>query len=153
LKLASKEIVEGCTCTEVTREDISLFVNNGMIREMLYLMKTKNGIGLASPQVGIFKRFFVMKLQDGFIYCFNPKIIYKSSQKSAMKEGCLTYNTLSSKPTVNIMRPKSIGVEYTDEEGNLVQAKLHGINAKCFQHEMDHLDGKTIMFNPDKGRK
>lgn len=141
MRLVSKKKVEGAICTECSKEDIAKFMA-GTTADMERLMKSKNGAGLASSQVGIYKRFFIMKQGENIIKCFNPRITFKSPQKSAMKEGCLTYP----KQYQNIMRAKTIQAEYENEQNITVSIKLRGLEAKVFQHELDHLNGLTIFY-------
>jgi peptide deformylase len=84
-----------------------------------------------------------------YITCFNPKILFSSPQKSAMSESCLSYGyelSPNMRPAVNVMRPKTIKVEYQDENNKVIVIKLRGLEAKCFQHELDHLNGITIFY-------
>lgn len=144
MKLAKIDKVENCVCEKMTYADIQN-VLSGTTSDMIRLMKSKNGVGLAAPQVGILKRFFIMKYKDDYIKCFNPEIIYLSPQKSAMKEGCLTYPQ-QIHGVVNIMRPKTIQVKYTNENNHEVTLRLRGFDSKVFQHELDHLNGLTIFY-------
>jgi len=154
MELVDKELVEGCVCKSVNSYEI-LNYSNGTIKEMISLMKEFRGIGIAAPQVGINRRFFVMKYggNDNYITCFNPKILFSSPQKSSFLESCLTYpHALLSlnRPTANMMRPKTIKVEYQNEDKAIITLKLRGLEAKCFQHELDHLNGLTIFYRGDK---
>ena len=66
----------------------------------------------------------------------NPKVIeYGTNEKG--KEGCLSFPGLF----LNVDRPEWIVVEYTDENGTVNQTRLEGISARCFLHELDHLNG------------
>lgn len=153
MTIIDSNLIEGCKCKEVSGTDI---INHSMstVKDMITLMKEKRGIGLAAPQVGIFRKFFVMKHGNDYIACFNPKIIFKSPQKSAMKESCLSYPHsrlgFVNRPSVNIMRPKTIKVEFQDENKDIVTLKLRGTESKYFQHELDHLNGLTIFYRGEK---
>lgn len=153
LKLVDKMFVEGCKCKDVSNSEI-LNYSNETIKEMIKIVKSNYSIGLAAPQVGIFRKFFIMKYggNDNYITCFNPKIIFYSAQKSVFKEGCLTYLGSHSlnRPEKNIMRPKTIKVEYQNIDGDIITLKLRGLESKCFQHEFDHLSGKTIFFRAEE---
>ena len=72
-----------------------------------------------------------------FITVINPKIISKSEKTQIDTEGCLSYPNVF----LEISRPQSVEVEYYDEHENKVTEFLTGINARCFQHELDHLTG------------
>lgn len=146
--LASKDKVENCKCKHCTSADI-LNISGKLDKEMISFMIKKSGIGLAAPQIGIYKKFFVMKYGNEYITCFNPKILFRSRQKSSLKESCLTYGgdlRPHQRPTKNIMRAKTVKVEFQNVNGDIVTLKLRGMEAKCFQHEFDHLQGKTIFY-------
>jgi len=109
---------------------------------MIEFMLKANGIGLAANQIGIAKRVFVMGSNNipGFptpFAVFNPKIIESSKEEVLDDEGCLSYPGLFLK----IKRPSWVVVEYQNSKGDIIEAKYDGYLAKCFQHELDHLDG------------
>jgi len=113
-------------------------------------LNTKEGVGLAAPQIGILKRVFVIAvsideneqenaLQFKKAY-INPAIIWKSQEQIYYNEGCLSIPDIFE----DVLRPESINVTYYDSNFNLVEEQLDGIVARIFQHEYDHLDG--ILF-------
>ena len=108
-------------------------------KEMTGLMEANNGIGLAANQVGLLKRVFVIKLQnaDKPIAMFNPRVISTSNQNQTSSEGCLSFPDL----WLDVKRPYSIESEYFDKDGNKCIITLSGIDARCFLHELEHLDG------------
>jgi len=99
--------------------------------------KKYNGIGLSANQCGYNYRVFVMGSGDEYVAFFNPKIISVSEEKTRMEEGCLSYMDLF----LNIERPSIIEVEYQDFRGDTKTTKFTGITARCFQHELDHMNG------------
>jgi peptide deformylase len=99
--------------------------------------KKYNGIGLSANQCGYNYRVFVMGSGDEYVAFFNPKIISVSEETSKMEEGCLSYMDLF----LNIERHSNIEVEYQDFTGAIKTAKFTGITARCFQHELDHMNG------------
>jgi peptide deformylase len=113
------------------------FQNSQLADQLLLTMLEQKGIGLAAPQVGIRKRVFVMKIDDQEWRCFNPKIISASTEQTVLDEGCLSFPGES----CIITRPANIQVEYQNADGTLVTQSLQGWPARCFQHELDHLDG------------
>ncbi len=126
--------------------DITSDVLN-IMDEMVQMMSGQNGVGLAAPQVGITKRFLVMMDPDtNVVYrMINPKIISKSENTCVMEEGCLSVLGADGLPVyANVKRPESVEVEWTDETGKKLQAKMSGMPARIVQHETDHLDG--ILF-------
>lgn len=115
--------------------------------EMVKMMSEQNGVGLAAPQIGVTKRFLVMMDPDtNTVYrMINPKITSKSEKMCVMEEGCLSVLGADGLPVyANVKRPESVEVEWTDETGKLIKAKMSGTPARIIQHETDHLDG--ILF-------
>jgi len=115
--------------------------------EMVKMMSDQNGVGLAAPQVGITKRFLVMMDPDtNTVYrMINPKITSKSDKTCVMEEGCLSVLGSDGLPVyADVKRPESVEVEWTDETGKQLVAKMSGTPARIVQHETDHLDG--ILF-------
>ena len=100
------------------------------------------GIGLSANQVGLPFRMFVMgghpEIDDGRVRAvFNPLINDVSQETSNMKEGCLSFPFLF----LSINRPKWCSVKYTDENGKEIEEVMHGMNARVFQHENEHMNG------------
>ena len=122
--------------------DFRNHVNAAVIeREMLELMRSSNAIGLAGNQVGLLRRVFVMKLADGReIGCFNPWIMIGDNDLIDGEEGCLSFPNL----WLKIKRHNKITAAYLDNTGKQCIIELIGIDARCFQHELDHLDGITF---------
>jgi peptide deformylase len=122
--------------------DFENHVNAAVIeREMLELMRASKGIGLAGNQVGLLRRVFVMQLQDGReIGCFNPWIMLGDNDKIEGNEGCLSFPNL----WLKVARHNKITASYLDNTGKPCIIELEGLDARCFQHELDHLDGVTF---------
>jgi peptide deformylase len=110
--------------------------------DMIDIMLKHRGRGLAANQVGLTKRVFVIHLtgNPSPIAMFNPKIINQSSIETAGEEGCLSFPDL----WLNVKRPEVIEAEYLDNAGNKCIITLSGIDARCFLHELDHLNGVTF---------
>lgn len=111
-------------------------------RKLCSFMIDARGIGLAANQVGLTKRVFVMGSYgiEGFpepFALFNPRIIESSKELVLDDEGCLSYPGLFLK----VKRPSWVIAEYQNSKGDVIEAKFEGYLAKCFQHELDHLDG------------
>lgn len=107
---------------------------------MLAAMYQAPGIGLAAPQVGISKRFFVYDYGDGPKVLINP-VIQESSGEWDFEEGCLSVPGLS----WNIIRPKVIYITGYDLSGNEISIEADELESRLYQHEMDHLDGKLLL--------
>lgn len=107
--------------------------------EMIAIMKTFRGRGLAGNQVGLLKRVFTIHLdQTGETFAmFNPKVITHSDTQQDDEEGCLSFPNL----WLKIKRPNKIDVEYLDKTGKECKITLTGVDARCFLHELDHLNG------------
>ena len=120
---------------EVKPLDIDLFDN------MVYTMKSNNGIGLAAPQVGIAKQFIIAQDENGkIIRLANPKII-KIKGQDVMVEGCLSVPD----QTVEIKRPYEVVVVGLDDRNKEIEIKARGLLARVLQHEIDHLKGRLIV--------
>jgi peptide deformylase len=117
-------------------------VNAAVIeREMIELMKSNNGIGLAGNQVGLLRRVFVMRTTDGREFgCFNPWIMFGDNDFITGDEGCLSFTNL----WLKVPRHNKITASYLDNAGKPCIIELEGLDARCFQHELDHLNGITF---------
>jgi peptide deformylase len=100
-------------------------------------MFDNEGMGLAAPQVGVTARLFVMYHNDQGYVCINPRIEKSGEETSVRGEGCLSYPG----ERVMVERPVEVRVTYQNLRGTKVKKKLNGLLARCFQHEVDHLDG------------
>ena len=112
--------------------------------EMVKMMESQNGVGLAAPQVGITQRFLVMMNPDTneTYRMINPKIVSKSDETCLMEEGCLSVLGADGLPVyAHVRRPKSVTVEWTNEHGDKQVSEMAGTIARIVQHETDHLDG------------
>ncbi len=121
---------------------------------MINVMSFKRGWGLSAIQVAVPWRLFVMKIDPvhssipygnpmrGLPWVFvNPRIVEASPITVKMNEGCLSFPGL----TENIERPKEVALIWTDVTTWQEQRAIFcGWEARCIQHEMDHLDGKCI---------
>ena len=98
--------------------------------------RKQNGIGLSANQCGFVHRVFVMGAGEEYVAYFNPKIISSSGEKH-MEEGCLSFPFLN----LHITRPENVEVEYQDFTGEKRTKTFTGISARCFLHELDHMNG------------
>jgi peptide deformylase len=111
-----------------------------MADAMLCLMRENNGIGLAATQVGHSRRIFVMCISGRIRVCFNPEITESSTVFADYDEGCLSFPG----DQCTITRPDWVRVKYQDPSGAVTEDTLVALEARCFQHELDHLDGITM---------
>jgi len=111
-------------------------------KEMLDLMHGKLGVGLASPQIGSSYNMFVMHHSIlGDIGVYNPTVL-ETEGKDLIEEGCLSWPLLY----IPISRPERIKVSYTKNDGEtIVETWMDGMDARCFLHEVDHLNGVNFI--------
>jgi len=105
-----------------------------------FMESTDDGIGLAAPQVGLRVRLFVMQIDDRKYVCVNPEILDHGTETETNEEGCLSFPDLY----VKVKRVTEITVRYWDENGEEHNEVLTGLASRCFQHELDHLNGVTF---------
>jgi peptide deformylase len=118
--------------------------------DMIVTMYEAPGVGLAAPQVGVEKRLFVYDVGDGPRTLINPEIV-ESDGEWAYEEGCLSVPGLS----WEIVRPKQVHLRGLDLGGNEVSIEADELLARCFLHELDHLDGVLLLerLDPDTRRQ
>lgn len=110
--------------------------------DMINFMLENHGIGLAANQLGLNVRVFVMgshnipDFPEPFAV-FNPVITEASEELVLDQEGCLSYPGLY----LQVKRPAWVVAQYQDSKGNFNEIRVDGYLAKCFQHELDHLNG------------
>ena len=103
--------------------------------------KANKGIGLSANQCGFRYRVFVMGMGENYVAFFNPVLLKMSTEESLLIEGCLSFPLLG----LRIKRPTSIIVEYQDYLGDAHTTQLDGMSARCFLHELDHMNGITYI--------
>lgn len=111
-------------------------------KEMVELMVRENGIGLSANQVGLETRVITifpkdLSLEMGPFAMFNPVIRETSQEEIESFEGCLSFPRM----IIPVKRKKIVIVEYLDSEANTCIMQLSDTDAKCVQHEIDHLNG------------
>jgi peptide deformylase len=111
-----------------------------LAEQMHTIMSNNNGVGLAAPQVGLDKSFFIMGDKTRYKLIANPKIVETGSEQGLITEGCLSFPGLFLK----VLRPLNVVVEYVNTNGEKVNEKLDGMMSRVFQHETDHLNGVTF---------
>lgn len=114
--------------------------------EMLASMREHEGVGLAATQVGRLKRIFVAGLEDEEYAIVNPVIESRSEETETDTEGCLSLPGVQ----VEVERPVGITVSGHDPEGNPTKIEATGLFSRIIQHEIDHLDGITILERTDR---
>ena len=108
-----------------------------LLDDMIDTMRAADGVGLAAPQVGILRRIVVIEVEPGqVIELINPKIIAFSGEQDG-QEGCLSVPGRWGK----VKRPQNVTVRAMNRLGETVDITGHDLLARCFCHELDHLDG------------
>jgi peptide deformylase len=116
------------------------------VANMFETTYTSQGIGLAAPQVGVSKRITVIDLSMGKdpaekIVLINPEII-SSEGKLYEEEGCLSFPDIREK----VVRSAKVRVRAQDERGKWFEMDGEELLSRCFQHEIDHLNGVLFIF-------
>ena len=95
-----------------------------------------NGVGLAAPQVGILRRVVIVDTGEEMLELVNPELVETSGEQEGA-EGCLS---VPGKYGL-VKRPNYAKVRAQDRDGNWFEAEGEELIARCFCHELDHLDG------------
>jgi len=121
-----------------------------LAEDMIATMYDAPGVGLAAPQVGVEKRLFVYDVGEGPRAVVNPEIV-EATGEWTYEEGCLSVPGLS----WPITRPKQVLLRGLDLDGNELEIEADELEARCFQHEVDHLDGVLLIerLDPDTRRE
>lgn len=114
--------------------------------EMFETMLAADGVGLAAPQIGDSRRYFVIISDDDVRRVFvNPQIIATSNELCDYEEGCLSLPGFNEK----IKRPAKVTVQALNEFGKPFTLNADGLLARIIQHEYDHLDGIVYIDRGD----
>lgn len=132
------------------------------IKDMIETMYADRAIGLAANQVGILKQIIVMDIGDDNsltrdmdpiepkVYCFiNPEIEWVSEETLVFEEACMSVPGQG----IPVERSKAVRLRYLDESGKEKIETFHGLQARCIQHEMDHINGKVTLDYLSKLKK
>lgn len=129
-------------CEPVTVIDDALVELAG---KMLVIMRKNRGVGLSANQIGVDKQFCVVNLDGGKtqLAMINPKIIEHSKKRILLYEGCLS----APKIFPPSKRYDRVVVQFQDFQGEVVTYEMTDMDARIIQHEIDHLNGKTVVDN------
>ncbi len=121
-----------------------------LLDDMHETLEKAQGVGLAAPQIGVLRRIVIVEIDDVKYEMINPEIIATKGKQTEI-EACLSVpETFGS-----VERPAWVKVRAMDRNGNVYEAEGEGLMARCFCHELDHLDGilyidkATETFGPD----
>lgn len=124
---------------EVTKIDQQL---KTLTKNMAQTMVKANGVGIAAVQVGILKKVIILDYdEDKFVAYVNPKIVYRSPKEEIDEEGCLCLPEIR----VPIKRARKVVVQALDLDGRKLEIEADDLLARILQHEIDHLEGVTIL--------
>jgi peptide deformylase len=117
-----------------------------LVADMFETTYAEQGIGLAAPQVGVSKRVTTIDLSMGKnpkdkLIIINPEII-SSEGKQYEEEGCLSFPDIREK----VARAAKVRIRAQDERGKWFEMDGDDLLSRCFQHEIDHVDGMLFIF-------
>lgn len=129
-------------CRPVTDFDNRLHI---LLNDMADTLLDSGGVGLAAPQVGILRRVCIVQNEnDEIIELINPEIVYTQGEQTGL-EGCLS---VPGKFGV-VTRPEVVRVRAQDRDGNFFEVEDSDLTARCFCHEIEHLDGHLFVEHTD----
>jgi peptide deformylase len=140
-QLTNERLLEPTEKFDFTNQEISAKELWENMRDSLI---AHNGYGLSCNQVGLKYAMFVMgdtARPTTLFPVFNPKIVHVGDKTEMMEEGCLSLPGI----VVKVKRPIEIRVRFADLLGVVRTEVYRGMTARIFQHEFDHLQGKTLL--------
>ena len=139
LKLVEKtDIVLRMPAKPVLENELNLIKE--YTRDMSEIMLQSKGIGLAAPQVGIAKTFFIYGPEDNIQTVINPEVTAIGGEMIPMIEGCLSLPG----EHYNVLRPDKSTLSYYDINWKKHTESFTGFMSRVVQHETDHLNGIMI---------
>ena len=140
--MAIRKIVEvGDPCLAKVCRPVTAFNSrlHGLLDDMLETLADVGGAGLAAPQVGIMRRVAIVldEESESYLELVNPEIVAVSEELQTGLEGCLS---VPGKWGI-VTRPAVVRVRAQDRFGDWFEAEAEGMTARCFCHELEHLDG------------
>lgn len=124
-------------CKPVKKFDDKLAI---LLDDMYETMKSKDGVGLAAPQVGILKRAVIIEVDERLFELINPEIIETSGSQTD-SEGCLSVPGVYGK----VERPNYVKLKAQDRNGEWFELEGTELLARAMCHECEHLDGKLFL--------
>lgn len=143
-----KIVVQGEECLTKVCRPVTEFNPHlhQLLDDMLETLEDANGAGLAAPQVGVLRRVCVVLDEDSeeYIELVNPEIVAQSGEQTGL-EGCLS---VPGKFGV-VTRPYTVRVRAQDRDGAFFEVEDEALTARCFCHEIEHLDGHLFVERTD----
>ena len=141
--LTDKDPALNKVCRPVTSFDGRL---HDLLDDLKETLAAAHGAGLAAPQVGILRRcVVVVDANDEMLELVNPEIVWTSEEQQDGLEGCLSVPGMWGM----VERPMRVRVRAQDRNGAFFEAEGEEIVARCFCHELDHLDGHVFTEHTD----
>ena len=130
-------------CHPITKFDGKLAA---LLSDLTDTLKDAGGLGLAAPQIGILRRVcVVMDDDESFLELVNPEIVSQEGEQEGF-EGCLSLAGMYGV----VKRPMKVKVKAQDRTGAAVEYEREGVTARCFCHEIEHLDGHMYYEHTDR---
>ena len=130
-------------CHPITQFDEKL---SSLLDDLKETLVDANGAGLAAPQIGILRRaVIVVTADDEMLELVNPEIIFSEGEQDGL-EGCLSLPGQWG----YVLRPMKVRVKAQDRRGEWFEAEGEEIVARCFCHEIEHLDGHVFSEHVDR---
>lgn len=104
------------------------------------VMFRHKGLGLAAVQLGYHYRIFAISTPEINYVCFNPRIVMPSAEQIKLDEGCLSFPNLF----IKVTRPRHVKVRFSGPDGEVRTLTFKDMDARAFQHELEHCDGKLF---------
>lgn len=118
------------TIKEITPKTLEI------LEDLAETMYKFDGVGLAAPQVGILKRMVTIDVGSGLLELINPEILETRGSVTDV-EGCLSVDDFVGEVT----RPEYVKIRAVNRDGKAIEIEGHGLLARAFCHEIDHLNG------------
>jgi len=126
---------------KISARELSSPLTQQLIDDMIKTMYEAPGIGLAAPQIGVGKRLFVCDVgEESQLYVFVNPLLSEFEGEETSVEGCLSIPGRIG----DVTRAQRCRLDAWDRQGSRVTVRADGLLARCFQHEVDHLDGILI---------
>ncbi len=142
-----KIVLQGDECLTKVCRPVTDFNSrlHTLLDDMTDTLLDSGGVGLAAPQVGILRRVcVVLNEDDEVIELVNPEIIFTDGEQTGL-EGCLS---VPGKYGV-VTRPEVVRVRAQDRNGDFFEVEDSDLTARCFCHEIEHLDGHLFVEHID----
>lgn len=143
-----KIVLQGDECLTKVCRPVTDFNSrlHTLLDDMTDTLLDSGGVGLAAPQVGILRRVcVVLNEDDEVIELVNPEIIFTDGEQTGL-EGCLS---VPGKYGV-VTRPEVVRVRAQDRNGGFFEVEDSDLTARCFCHEIEHLDGHLFIEHTDR---